>query len=270
MFNSSLYLFRFKHSQIEIPYTNIMINIFPPWTYIISFGSCLLYMFLITVIFPIVTAKLSLKWRYSFEKIHYTLLFLYSFFACFSTLFHLIKSQEITNWLDYLCTPVPPWLRIVSLTFTLSKIWEWVDTAVLISKGHSLTKIGFLHIYHHATTFLLFLYTSNLPGAEKNGMLLNGFVHTVMYYHFAFRLPKLLRPIITTLQITQLIAVTYMSYVIPIVCSEYKYFPSQNMLEYYLPGAFVPVYCLFFFKFFIEQYLTLPFKKIKSSSRKEE
>jgi hypothetical protein len=270
MSNSSLYLFRLEHFQIEIPYTNIIMNIFPPWTYIISFGSCLLYMFLITIIFPLFTAKLSLKSKNSFAKIHYTLLFLYSFFACITTLFYVIKSEEITNWSIYLCTPVPSWLRVVSITFTLSKIWEWLDTAVLISKGHSLIKIGFLHIYHHATTFLLFLMAPNFPGNDKNGMLLNGFVHTLMYYHFAYRLPKLFRPIITTLQIIQLITVTYMWYAVPIVCPAYKHFPSQNVFEYYFPGALVPVYCLFFFRFFIKEYLISPFKKIKSTPRKEE
>ena len=132
-------------------------------------------------------------------------------------LFHIIETKEIINWTDYICTPVPPWLRAISITFTISKIWEWFDTAILISKGHSLSKIGFLHIYHHATTFLLFLCVMNLPGGEKSGMLFNGFVHTLMYYHFAFRLPKLLRPIITSLQIVQLMASTYIWHVTQIM-----------------------------------------------------
>jgi hypothetical protein len=185
-------------------------------------------------------------------------------------LVYLIQSKEITNLSNLLCKPIPSWLRILSILFTISKIWEWFDTAILISKGHSLSKIGFLHIYHHATTFLLFLCVMNFPGGEKNGMLLNGFVHTLMYYHFAFRLPKLLRPLITTLQIIQLLTVTYIWRVVPSLCPEYKHFPSQYFFEYLLPHALVPVYCLFFFKFFIEQYLLSSSKKVKSSSRKEE
>jgi hypothetical protein len=104
----------------------------------------------------------------------------------------------------------------------------------------------------------------NFPGGEKSGMLLNGFVHALMYYHFAFRLPKLLRPMITTLQIIQLLTVTYIWCVVPNLCSEYKHFPHENFLAYLLPFAFVPVYCLFFFKFFIEQYLLSSSKKGKS------
>ena len=40
--------------------------------------------------------------------------------------------------------------------------------------------LDFLHTYHHATTFCLFLAVMNFPGAEKCGMLLNGFVHLIM------------------------------------------------------------------------------------------
>jgi len=265
MLNLPLYSFLFEHFQIEIPYTNISINMFPPWTYIISIGSCLLYLVLITTIFPLFKSKFN----NTFAKIHYGLLFLYSLFSFIVALYHIIQTQEITNWSGYLCTPIPAWLRAVSITFTISKIWEWFDTAVLISKGHSLSKIGFLHIYHHATTFLLFLYVMNFPGTEKSGMLFNGFVHTLMYYHFAFRLPKLLRPIITALQIIQLLTVTYMWSIIPNSCPEYKHFPSQYFFDFLLPYALVPVYCLFFFKFFIEQYLLSPSKKGKSSQKEE-
>ncbi|CAF3633002.1 unnamed protein product [Rotaria socialis] len=270
MSNTSLYSFRFEHTEIEIPYTDIIFHIYPPWTYIISFGSCLLYLFLISIVFPLLTSILSSKVQHLLGKIHHVLLFIYSLFSFSITLFYVTKAKEMTNWSNYLCFPIPPWLRIVSMTFTISKIWEWFDTAILISKGQSLKKIGFLHIYHHATTFLLFLCVMNFPGGEKSGMLLNGFVHTLMYYHFAFRLPKLLRPIITTLQIIQLITVTYIWHVVPTVCSSYKHFPKRSFLEFLLPYALVPVYSLFFFKFFIEQYLMPSNKKVKASSHKQE
>ncbi|CAF2513477.1 unnamed protein product [Rotaria sp. Silwood2] len=270
MFDTPLYLFRFEHIQIEIPYANMMIDIYKPWTYIVSFGSCLLYMFLIMIIFPSLTSTLSLKVKNLFAKMHYILLFLYSLFSCISTLYYIIETKEIIHWSNYLCNPIPSWLRIISITFTISKIWEWFDTAVLISKGQSFKKIGFLHIYHHATTFLLFLCVMNFPGGEKSGMLLNGFVHTLMYYHFAFRLPKFLRPMITTLQIIQLMTVTYIWHIVPRLCPKYKHFPNENFLEFLLPYALVPVYSLFFFKFFIEQYLVTSTKKVKSSSKKEE
>ena len=265
MTDSPVYSFRFDRFQIEIPYTNVIISIIPPWSYLLSYGSCLGYLLLITTGFP----WFKSKFNDSFAKIHYTLLFFYSLFSFSSALFYILQTKEIVHWSNFLCIPIPSWLRVISITFTISKIWEWFDTAILISKGHSLSKIGFLHIYHHATTFLLFLCVMNFPGGEKSGMLLNGFVHTLMYYHFAFRLPRFLRPVITALQIIQLLTVTYIWRVVPNVCPEYQHFPNENFLAYLVPYALVPVYLLFFFKFFIQQYLLVPAKKSKSSSRKE-
>jgi hypothetical protein len=270
MSDTSIYKFRFKQTKIEIPYTDVIINILPPWTYIISLGSCLLYLFLIIIIFPSLTSKLSPTFKTSFAKIHYSLLFLYSLVVFIAALYHVIETGEITNWSDYICVPVPSWLRAISITFTISKLWEWFDTAILIWKGQSLSKIGFLHIYHHTTTFLLFLCAMNLPAGEKSGVLLNGFVHTLMYYHFAFRLPKIIRPVITILQILQLMSSIYIWYITAGLCPKYKHFPKRNIIEYLIPYALVPVYCLLFLKFFIEQYLLSSSKKIEYSSRKEE
>ena len=269
MSKSPTYSFHFDHIQIEIPYTNILISIVPPWTYIIGIGSCFLYLFLITTFFQ----WFKNVFNDAFGRIHHALLFLYSLFSFLAALVYIIQTGEITDWSNYLCKPIPAWLRLVSITFTISKIWEWFDTAVLISKGQSLSKIGFLHIYHHATTFLLFLCVMSFPGSEKSGMLLNGFVHTLMYYHFAFRLPKFLRPVITTLQIIQLLTVTYIWWIVPDRCPQYRNFPMDNVLAYIMPFGMVPVYCLFFFKFFIEQYLFSGGKKkktSKTSSKKEE
>ncbi|CAF3982099.1 unnamed protein product [Adineta steineri] len=231
MSTKPLYSFRFEHFQMEIPYTTYTLHLYPPWTYIISYGSGLFYMFLILIIFPFLSSKLSTQAKNSFAKIHHTLLFVYSFISFISTLYYLLDTNEIRNWSKFLCSPIPSWLRLISITFTLSKIWEWMDTAILIWKGHSLSKIGFLHIYHHATTFLLFLCAMNFPGAEKSGMLLNGFVHTLMYYHFAFRLPKFLRPLITTLQIVQLLTVTYVWHIVPSSCPADQHFPKKNFVE---------------------------------------
>ena len=44
----------------------------------------------------------------------------------------------------YMCSPLPSRLRALSITFTLSKIWEWLDTVDRFLRGESLSKIGFL------------------------------------------------------------------------------------------------------------------------------
>ena len=254
------YLFKFNYFLFDLHYINRTIELFPPWTYFISIGSCILYLILIRTVFPLYKSKFA---QQSFAIVHYGLLCFYSLVACLTVFFYLIQTNEIIHWSELLCSPIPSWLRILSISFTLSKIWEWFDTAILIAKGHSLSKIGFLHIYHHATTFVLFLSIMNLPGSEKTGILFNGFVHALMYYHFAFRLPKICRPVITTLQIIQLLTSIYIWYSIPNVCHEYKHFPRENFFEYILPYTLVPVYCLFFFKFFLQQYLFVSSKKIE-------
>lgn len=250
-----------------IPYLNIDVDMTGNNPAKLGFGSTLIYCILIFVVFPFFTPK-DEAGKTKLEKIakvHFTLLFLYSAFAFLSTFIYITQSGEILDFNRYMCDPVPTWLRFVSVTFTISKIWEWGDTAIDICRGKSLSKIGFLHCYHHATTFLLFLLVMNFPGTEKSGMLLNGFVHTLMYYHYGFRLPSFMRPFITGSQIIQLITVTYFWHITPTECANFGNFPKDNRIEFLLPYTLVPVYTIFFIKFFMEQYI---FPKPKKDSNK--
>ena len=82
--------------------------------------------------------------------------------------------------------------------------------------------------------------------------------HRLQYYHFAFRLPRIFRPLITALQIVQLFTVTWVWHITPDVCSDvtlYASFPTKYPFEYVLPYLFVPVYLLFFLHFFATNYL---------------
>lgn len=238
----------------DIPYLGLRINWGAPIPAILTFGSALLYILLVTVVFPAMKPSTA-KEVASFSRTHHGLLFVYSTVCFLATLGYLFYAGELQSWQGMLCTPLPSWLRVLSITFTVSKIWEWFDTAVHIWNGKALRDIDFLHLYHHATTFFLFLHVMNLPGTEKSGMLLNGFVHSLMYYHFAYRLPKFMRPIITFAQIIQLATVTYMWSVIPDQCPAFASFPSEHRYEFLVPYLMVPVYLLFFIKFFFDQYV---------------
>lgn len=190
-----------------------------PWPAILAFGSCAAYVALVA------WATSTTWWRAGavrYAKAHHAALCAYSA-ACFAAaLYELVRSGEAAGFAAWLvsptgsaappelyCTPMPAWLRIVSLSFIASKVWEWGDTLVLIASGKSLADIGVLHLYHHGTTVFLFLFVSSFPVTEKSGLLLNGAVHALMYYHFAFRLPRFMRPLITGAQIVQLVVVTY-------------------------------------------------------------
>ncbi len=186
-------------------------------------------------------------------KLHYVTICIYSA-ICFIAV--LSESGIDASAQHYMCAPLPSWLRALSWTFTLSKIWEWLDTADHFLRGESLSKIGFLHLYHHATTFFLFLNVMNFPSTERSGMLMNGFVHFLMYAHYAFRLPKWFRPIITALQLLQLVTVTYLWHITPSTCgAPFDSFPTDHPIEHFTPYTLVPVYTLFFLHFFVRQYI---------------
>lgn len=236
-----------------------------PWPSILAFGSIFVYVLLV------VSAISTTSWRSYVKqcsKSHYSLLFLYSTVCFLAALYELVMSGEgleYAQWLfssqtstlsspRFYCEPVPSWLRLISLSFIASKVWEWLDTLILIANGKTLNEIGFLHLYHHATTFFLFLFTTSFPVTEKAGMLLNGAVHALMYYHFAYRLPRFMRPILTGIQIVQLLTVTWFWIDCSNKCAGAKNYREQYQIEFAIPFALVPVYILLFVKFFVEQY----------------
>jgi len=246
----------------------------------IMLGSPLLYLFLIKILFPWMRPITeNQKERVTkLRQIHNLLLFLYSGFCCLSCFYYLWSSDnnQLMNWNELLCTPVEGTiLRPLSVTFTLSKLWEWGDTAFLIWLGKSSPK--FLHVYHHATTFLLFCFVMNLPGPEKMGMLLNGGVHTLMYWHYWKPWPKQFVPLITILQISQLAFVTYVYTINANTCRhqatglsrDLKFIdgPQEYLLEFLTAYATVPVFLVFFIRFFIQRFIL---KKKKKQPKKEE
>ena len=269
------YSFALSRARLALAGSAAPLELAAPWPAALALGSCAAY-----ALFVIAAAS-STWWRAGVRRLaqaHHGLLFAYSAAAFSAALAHLVSSGEAAEYLAWLvapgsgsppaaprlyCAPVPPWLRLVSLSFTLSKIWEWGDTLVLIAQGKSVADIGALHLYHHCTTFALFLVVANVPVTEKAGLLLNGGVHTLMYYHFAFRLPRAMRPLVTALQIVQLAVVTWWWIDATRFCADAAAYRRENALEYSFPFATVPVYLLLFVKFFVESYMLGPKVKQK-------
>jgi len=258
--------YEYTLSQAIISTNGVSITLPFPLPLTIAFGSIIAYILLIA------TALSTTFWRPLIKRIgtsHYSLLFVYST-ACFLAAFYeLVMSGEGSNYMTWLisrktttlptfyCQPVPSWLRMITLSFIVSKIWEWLDTLVLIANGKSLVDIGFLHLYHHSTTFFLFLFTTSFPVTEKAGLLLNGLVHSLMYFHFAYRLPKFMRPVLTGIQIIQLVTVTLLWIDCSRICPDAIAYRAKNPIEFAIPFALVPVYIVLFVKFFVEQYCCL-------------
>jgi hypothetical protein len=235
-------------------------------------GSVALFLLLVFFVWPCIysdrkAARESLAAPLAY--IHYVLLCVFSAVVACGTAWHIVSSGELGSFTDFACTAVPPWLRIMSALFTVSKIWEWGDTGALFARGKTVAEIGFLHLYHHATTFGLFLLVMNFPSTEKAGMLLNGAVHTIMYAHYAWRLPKWARPLITLAQIVQLVYCTWLWYVTPLVCSAFASFPNSHPLEFVAPFFMVPVYTIFFLHFFWTSYIVSAASTEKSAEKEK-
>jgi len=239
-------------------------------------GSSLLYCFLYNVVFPMTRPKTAaqkertIRWR----QAHNLSLFVYSAICCVGSFWYLIHDDgQLYDWHRLMCTPVEGTiLRPLSITFVLSKAWEWWDTAFLVWLGRSPPK--FLHLYHHATTFWLFCLTINMPSSEKFGLLLNGGVHTLMYWHYWKPWSKRFVPMITVLQIVQLAFVTYAYTVNAAECgadSSYSRGRNEYPLEFWTAYGMVPVFLAFFIQFFIQRFVLIK-KKVganKHDQKKE-
>jgi hypothetical protein len=213
---------------------------------------------LVPIVFPATkpTTTKSIARAETWRDVHNFSLFVYSGFTCFATLYYLWSENQLFDWHAILCTPVEgTWLRPLSVAFTFSKMVEWLDTMFIVWLGKHPPK--FLHKYHHATTFWLFCYVMNMPGAEKFGMLLNGGVHFLMYSHYWRSWPKPFVPLITGLQITQLATVIYTWYANPGECPNASFANAKVDLpfEFNMPYTMVPVFLLLFLKFFIDRFV---------------
>mmetsp|Transcript_32262 Transcript_32262/g.63085 ORF Transcript_32262/g.63085 Transcript_32262/m.63085 type:complete len:276 (-) Transcript_32262:1025-1852(-) len=225
--------------------------------------SAVVYYILISWVLPATKPQTEVARRRlaGLRDLHNFSLFLFSAFCCLSTAGWLYMEGQLFDWNALMCTPVEgTWLRPLSVVFVVSKIWEWGDTAFLIWLGNKPAQ--FLHLYHHATTFWLFCFVVNMPGPEKFGLLMNGGVHMLMYSHYWRSWPKMLVPLITALQITQLATVTYAWSVNPASCPQagFTSAPSEHPLEFATPYAMVPVYLYFFCVFFAKRFVC-PVKK---------
>mmetsp|Transcript_26142 Transcript_26142/g.31726 ORF Transcript_26142/g.31726 Transcript_26142/m.31726 type:complete len:286 (-) Transcript_26142:258-1115(-) len=77
--------------------------------------------------------------------------------------------------------------------FYVSKIYEFLDTVIMILKGN-FKQVSFLHVYHHFTISVIWwMITYHAPGGDAYfSAALNSFVHVWMYtyYCLAHVLPK--------------------------------------------------------------------------------
>lgn len=161
----------------------------------------------------------------------------------------------------------PPVANLLWL-FYISKVWDFWDT-IFIVLGKKWRQLSFLHVYHHFTTFLLYWLNANVlyDGDIYLTILLNGFIHTVMYtYYFICMhtkdpktgksLPIWWKSSLTSFQLIQFtLMMSQATYVVWYGCEKV----SLRITKVY----FVYVLSLFFFfaQFFVNSYIKPKKKK---------
>lgn len=152
--------------------------------------------------------------------------------------------------------------------FYVSKVWDFWDT-IFIVLGKKWRQLSFLHVYHHTTIFLFYWLNSNInyDGDIYITIVLNGFIHTVMYtYYFICMhtkdpktgksLPIWWKSSLTMMQLVQF--VTMMSQ------GAYLLSTGCNQTSLRVVGAYVTyILSLFvlFAQFFVASYMKKPKKK---------
>lgn len=165
----------------------------------------------------------------------------------------------------------PPVANLLWL-FYISKVWDFWDT-IFIVLGKKWRQLSFLHVYHHLTIFLFYWLNShvNYDGDIIVTILLNGFIHTVMYtYYFICMhtkvpetgksLPIWWKSSLTSLQLVQFVTMMSQgSYLLATGCPTVSLRVTLTYVVYILSLFFL------FAQFFVQSYMKpKKSKKIKS------
>jgi elongation of very long chain fatty acids protein 4 len=103
-------------------------------------------------------------------------------------------------------------IAFVCHIFYLSKVLDFADTVFMIVKGNW-RQVSFLHVYHHASVFLVYWLNANAfyDADIYFTIVLNGSIHFIMYgYYFAtafnVQVPLFIKKSITNAQLLQFVS----------------------------------------------------------------
>ena len=141
-------------------------------------------------------------------EVHNALLCAYSTVALLGVVEHWIREQQLPST----CVATPPMPTWLTVSWYLSKFWEWGDTALLVQRRKSIRRVHYVH--HMITPSLVALQfvgrgNSQTPLFEV-GTALNAFVHVWMYAYFCnpTAWSPAWRSMITCLQVSQHVIMT--------------------------------------------------------------
>jgi elongation of very long chain fatty acids protein 4 len=118
-----------------------------------------------------------------FVVLHNIFLILLSLYMCFGCIFEAIKNKYYIWGNQYREEELK--LAKYIYIFYVSKIYEFVDTFIMLLKGN-IKQISFLHVYHHSTiSFIWWMITRKAPGGDAYfSAALNSWVHVCMYTYY--------------------------------------------------------------------------------------
>lgn len=220
---------------------------------------CLIYAFSVKLLQAWVSSQKEYKppkWLESFRYVHNLSLAVVSFIMFAVMIYLTALDGRLNSWNDAACrlTPNTGAYGIINLVYLASKIWEWVDTYILVLNNKPVIT---LHWFHHMTTFTMAALVHNFPvGAFA---WINCLVHTVMYMHYAMPV-KWARPFITSFQLLQFVVVLSIhiyTLLNPATC--FDVYPW--LYEWIFNMGVVFSFFVMFVAFFVQEYMVKANKK---------
>jgi elongation of very long chain fatty acids protein 4 len=153
--------------------------------------------------------------------------------------------------INYKNPPIGPVLYI----FYLSKVLDFADTFFIIVERRW-QQLSFLHVYHHFTIFMFYWLNVNVAfdGDVYLTIVLNGFIHTIMYtYYFVSLHTKSIpwKSLLTSSQLVQFVIMNAQA--LFILGSDCKAFPQNVSIAYFV---YIVSLILLFSKFFYDSYIS--------------
>ena len=127
--------------------------------------------------------KRNPSWLHFFVIIHNIFLILLSLYMCFGCILEARRNKYHVWGNQYKQNEVG--MAKIIYIFYISKIYEFVDTFIMLLKGN-IKQISFLHVYHHAPiSFIWWMITRKAPGGDAYfSAALNSWVHVCMYTYY--------------------------------------------------------------------------------------